>query len=44
LRFNPRPEAGRLLTRALSIDPTPIEREDRLDQTQGVGSEVVNEA
>jgi transglutaminase-like putative cysteine protease len=31
LRFNPRPEAGRLLTRALSIDPTPIEREDRLD-------------
>ncbi len=31
LRFNPRPEAGRLLTRTLSIDPTPIEREDMLD-------------
>ena len=31
LRFNPRPEAGRLLTRTLSIDPTPIEREDALD-------------
>jgi transglutaminase-like putative cysteine protease len=31
LRFNPRPQAGRLLTRALSIDPTPIEREDALD-------------
>jgi transglutaminase-like putative cysteine protease len=31
LRFNPRPEAGRLLTRTLSIDPTPIERDDTLD-------------
>lgn len=31
LRFNPRPEAGRLLTRTLSIDPTPSEREDGLD-------------
>ncbi len=32
LRFNPRPEAGRLLERTLSIDPTPIEREDALDR------------
>src|ERR1019366_5832919 len=31
LRFNPRPEAGRLLARTLSIDPTPIAREDALD-------------
>ena len=31
LRFNPRPDAGRLLTRTLSIDPTPIVREETLD-------------
>jgi len=31
LRFNPRPEAGRLLTRTLAIDPTPVERRDGLD-------------
>ncbi len=31
LRLNPRPEAGRMVTRTLSIDPTPIEREDTLD-------------
>ena len=31
LRFNPRPDAGRLLTRTLGIDPTPIEREETLD-------------
>ena len=31
LRFNPRPDAGPLLTRALSIEPTPIEREEILD-------------
>jgi len=31
LRFNPRPDAGRLLTRTLTIDPTPVEREDALD-------------
>ena len=31
LRFNPRPDAGRLLTRTLGIDPTPIAREETLD-------------
>ena len=31
LRFNPRPDAGRLLTRTLSIDPTPIVRVETLD-------------
>jgi transglutaminase-like putative cysteine protease len=31
LRFNPRPEAGRLLTRTLAIDPTPVKREDAFD-------------
>jgi transglutaminase-like putative cysteine protease len=31
LRFNPRPEAGRLLSRTLAIDPTPVKREDALD-------------
>ena len=31
LRFNPRPEAGKLLTRTLAIEPTPVEREDALD-------------
>jgi transglutaminase-like putative cysteine protease len=31
VRFNPRPDAGRLLTRTLSIEPTPIEREETLD-------------
>jgi transglutaminase-like putative cysteine protease len=32
LRFNPRPEAGRLLTRTLAIDPSPVRREDALDR------------
>jgi transglutaminase-like putative cysteine protease len=31
LRLNPRPDAGRLLTRTLSIEPAPIEREETLD-------------
>ncbi len=31
LRFNPRPDAGRLLTRTLSIEPAPVAREETLD-------------
>jgi transglutaminase-like putative cysteine protease len=31
LRLDPRPDAGRLLTRTLSIEPAPIEREETLD-------------
>jgi transglutaminase-like putative cysteine protease len=31
LRLNPRPEAGRLLTRTLSIDPPPVQREEVRD-------------
>jgi len=31
LRFNPRPDAGRLLTRALSLEPAPVAREETLD-------------
>jgi len=31
LRFNPRPDAGRLLARTLSIEPAPVAREETLD-------------
>lgn len=32
LRFNPRPDAGALIERALAIEPEPVKREDRLDR------------
>jgi transglutaminase-like putative cysteine protease len=31
LRFNPRPDAGRLIARALAIDPIPVARDETLD-------------
>ncbi len=32
LRFNPRPDAGALIERALVVEPEPTKREDRLDR------------
>jgi transglutaminase-like putative cysteine protease len=41
LRLNPRPDAGRLLTRTLSIEPAPIEREETLDPFGNLVTRVV---